>query len=36
MPSEATFKEQIAYSAGWLNSKYKNDHLKASRYETAA
>jgi hypothetical protein len=36
MPSEATFKEQIALSAGWLNSKYKNDNLKASRYETAA
>ena len=35
MPSAATFKEQVAISAGWLNSKYKNDQYRNSRYETA-
>ena len=34
-PSAATFKEQVAISGGWLNSKYKNDLYKNSRYETA-
>ena len=36
MPSAATFKEQVAISGGWLNSKYKNDAYKNSRYEAAA
>ena len=35
MPSAATFKEQVALSGGWLNSKYKNEGFKQSRYETA-
>ena len=35
MPSAATFKEQVAISGGWLNSKYKNDFHKSTRYETA-
>jgi hypothetical protein len=35
MPSAATFKEQVALSGGWLNSKYKNESFKQSRYETA-
>jgi len=34
-PSAATFKEQVALSGGWLNSKYKNELYKNSRYETA-
>ena len=35
MPSAATFKEQVALSGGWINSKYKNDNFKSSKYETA-
>lgn len=35
VPSAATFKEQVALSGGWLNSKYKNEGFKQSRYETA-
>ena len=35
MPSAATFKEQVALSGGWQNSKYKNEHFKNSKYETA-
>ena len=35
VPSAATFKEQVALSGGWLNSKYKNESFKQSRYETA-
>ena len=35
MPSAATFEEQVALSGGWLNSRHKNEHFKASRYETA-
>ena len=36
MPSAANFKEQVALSGGWLNSKYKNETFgKQGRYETA-
>ena len=35
-PSASTFKEQIANSAGWANSKYKTDLFKNARYETAS
>jgi hypothetical protein len=35
MPSAATFKEQVAISGGWLNSKYQNEFHKNDRYETA-
>ena len=35
MPSAATFKEQIALSGGWQNSKFKNENYRNSRYETA-
>lgn len=35
MPSAATFKEQVAISGGWQNSKYKNDAFKNAKYETA-
>jgi hypothetical protein len=35
MPSAASFKEQVALSGGWLNSKYKNETFKQGRYETA-
>lgn len=35
MPSAATFKEQVAISGGWLNSKYQNEMHKSTRYETA-
>ena len=35
MPSAATFKEQVALSGGWLNSKYQNESFRQSRYETA-
>jgi len=31
----ATFKEQVALSGGWLNSKYRDDKNKNVRYETA-
>lgn len=34
-PSCATFKEQVALSGGWLNSKYRDDKAKNIRYETA-
>jgi hypothetical protein len=34
-PSCATFKEQVALSGGWLNSKYTEDKAKNIRYETA-
>jgi hypothetical protein len=36
VPSAATFKEQVAISGGWINSKYKNDTYKNTRYEAAA
>ena len=35
MPSAATFKEQVAISGGWLNSKYKDEMHKSTRYETS-
>lgn len=35
MPSAATFKEQVAISGGWLNSKYQNEMHKSTRYETS-
>jgi Ca2+-binding EF-hand superfamily protein len=35
-PSATTFKEQVAASGGWLNTKYKNEFYKDQRYETAA
>ena len=35
MPSAATFKEQLAISGGWLNSKFQNQMHKSTRYETA-
>lgn len=35
MPSAATFKEQVAISGGWLNSKFQNETHKSTRYETA-
>ena len=35
MPSAATFKEQVAISGGWLNSKNKNEAFKSAKYETA-
>jgi len=35
VPSASTFKEQVAISGGWLNSKFKNDFYRHSRYETA-
>ena len=28
VPSASTFKEQVAISGGWLNSKYKNEFYK--------
>ena len=34
-PSATNFKEQVAISGGWLNSKYKNQMFKNPRYETA-
>ena len=34
--SATNFKEQVAISGGWLNSKYKNDMFKNPRYETAS
>jgi len=36
VPSASGFKEQVAHSGGWLNSKYKNDFYKHQRFETAA
>ena len=36
VPSASTFKEQVAISGGWLNSKYKNEFYKNQRFETAA
>jgi len=36
VPSATTFKEQVALSGGWINSKYKNDYYKNKRFETAA
>ena len=35
MPSAATFKEQVAISGGWLNSKNQNANHKSTRYETS-
>jgi len=35
VPSAATFKEQVAISGGWLNSRYKNDFYKQARTEVA-
>ena len=35
MPSAATFKEQVAISGGWLNTKYQNEMHKSTRYETS-
>ena len=34
-PSASTFKEQVALSGGWRNSKYINETYKNSRYETS-
>jgi hypothetical protein len=36
VPSASNFKEQVAISGGWLNSKYKNEFYKNQRFETAA
>ena len=36
VPSVLTFKEQVAQSGGWFNSKYRNEIVKNPRYETAA
>ena len=36
LESATNFKEQVAISGGWLNSKYKNDMFKNPRYETAS
>ena len=36
-PSAATFKEQVAQTAGWMQSKYRvGDVFKNARYETAS
>ena len=35
MPSLNNFKEQVAISGGWLNSKFKNEMFKNPKYETA-
>ena len=34
-PSSQTFKEQVAVSGGWLNTKYKSEMFQHPRYETA-
>ena len=35
MPSLKNFKEQVAISGGWLNSKFKNEMFKNPKFETA-
>ena len=35
-PSAIAFKEQVAQSGGWLNSKHRNELQKNPKYETAA
>ena len=36
MPSASSFKQQVAISGGWLNSKHIDQKHKDQRYETAA